>query len=116
MDHTAAQPRDLRTVKQFADTYPAWTEAALRALILNAAPRQNSRGDPVAGNGLAEAGAIVRVGRRVLISESRFFSWVAAQQRTQSAARPRRIGEFVGHAVDEIFAAAGRLPDEREGV
>lgn len=30
-------------------------------------------------NGLAKAGAIVRVGRKVLIDEAKFFAWIEAQ-------------------------------------
>ena len=73
-------PRDLRTVAQFVERWPAWTQAALRNLILNAADRQNSRGEKIPGNGLAEAGAILRCGRKVLLSESRVMAWLQAQQ------------------------------------
>lgn len=79
-------PRDLYTVAQFSERRPAWTQSALRNLILNSEPRVNSRGDQVAGNGLAEAGAIVRLGRRVLIDEEKFFAWIAAQQSGRRAA------------------------------
>ena len=74
-------PRDLFTVEQFSERRPAWTKPSLRNLILYAEDRQNSRGERIPGNGLAEAGAIVRVGRRVLIDEAAFFIWIAAQQR-----------------------------------
>ena len=83
----AAQPRDLFTVSQFAERRPAWSEPALRDLILNSADRQNSRGERIPGNGLAEAGAIVRVGRRVLIDEQAFFQWIAEQQKRSSGRR-----------------------------
>ncbi len=73
-------PRDLFPVRDFCTRRPAWTEAALRNLLLNARDRLNSRGERIKGNGLAEAGAIVRVGRRVLIDENAFFRWLAAQQ------------------------------------
>ena len=49
-------PRDLHTVEQFSERYRAWTEPALRNLILNSADRLNSRGERLKGNGLAEAG------------------------------------------------------------
>jgi len=76
-------PRDLFTVEQFAERRPAWTESALRNLILNSADRVSSRGgERIRGNGLAEAGAIVRLGRRVLIDEAAFFQWLASQQRS----------------------------------
>ena len=79
-------PRDLFTVAQFASRRPAWTQPALRNLILNSVDRISSRGDRIAGNGLSEAGAIVRVGRRVLIDEEGFFRFIAAQQKRQRAA------------------------------
>ena len=81
MQATESNPRDLFTVEQFSERRPAWTQAALRNLILNAADRQNSRGERIAGNGLAEAGAIVRIGRRVLLDEAAFFRWIAEQQK-----------------------------------
>ena len=80
-DTTTVAPRDLFTVEKFSERRPAWTEPALRGLILNAEARQNSRGERIPGNGLAEAGAIVRVGRRVLIDEQAFFRWIAEQQK-----------------------------------
>lgn len=56
------------TVNQFSDKHPAFTRGGLRALIFN----ENA-------NGLAKAGAIVRIGRKVLINEGKFFEWVASQ-------------------------------------
>lgn len=66
---------ELLTVRQLADRHKAFSEPSIRALILNAEDRQNSRGERIPGNGLAEAGAIVRVGRRVLIDEQIFLAW-----------------------------------------
>lgn len=79
-------PRELFNVEQFSERRPAWTQAALRNLILNSADRLNSRGERIPGNGLAEAGAIVRIGRRVLIDEAAFFRWIAEQQKRTRAA------------------------------
>jgi hypothetical protein len=64
------------TVDQLAERNPAFTIPALRNLIFKAETRQSSRG-PIAGNGLLEAGAILRLGRRVLIDEAKFLTWVA---------------------------------------
>jgi hypothetical protein len=47
------ESRTLLTVPQFAEKHPAWSQAALRALILNADDRLNSRGERITGNGLA---------------------------------------------------------------
>jgi hypothetical protein len=56
------------TVNQFADKHQAFTKGGIRALIFN----ENS-------NGLAKSGAVVRLGRKVLIDESKFFAWVESQ-------------------------------------
>ena len=69
------------TVAQFSERNPAFTEPALRNLIFHASPRHSSRGE-IPGNGLIESGAIVRLGRKVLIHEGRFFSWVDEQRGT----------------------------------
>ncbi len=82
----------LHTVAQFADRFNAWSQPSIRNLILNSADRISSRGERVSGNGLASSGAIVRVGRRVLIDEQAFFRWIAAQQRSVvklNAPRPK---------------------------
>lgn len=65
-----------RTVEQFSARHPAFTQPAIRNLLFRATPRQTSRGE-VAGNGLIESGAVIRLGRRVLIDERRFLQWVA---------------------------------------
>jgi hypothetical protein len=57
--------RTLLTVRQFSEKHTAFTQAGLRWVIFNEK-----------SNGLFESGAIVRVGRRVLIDEARFFGWI----------------------------------------
>ncbi|MSQ55590.1 MAG: hypothetical protein EXR31_09500 [Betaproteobacteria bacterium] len=85
-------PRDLFPVEIFSTRRKAWTKPALRNLILNAEDRISSRGERIPGNGLAEAGAIVRIGRRVLIDEEAFFRWIAAQQKhTRIAVRDAKV-------------------------
>ena len=69
----------LFTVEQFALAQPAFTPAALRNLIFKAEPRHSSRG-VINGNGLLECGAVVRIGRKVLIDARRFLEWVSSQQ------------------------------------
>jgi|GEM_PF-630838 len=77
------QPRRrVATVAQTAATYPVFTQAALRDLIFKAADRFNSKGDHIPGNGLAEAGAILRVGRKVLIDLDAFESWLDSRAST----------------------------------
>lgn len=56
------------TVNQFTEKHLAFTKGSIRALIFNEHQ-----------NGLAESGAIIRIGRKVLIDSSKFFSWVEAQ-------------------------------------
>lgn len=71
-------PLPVYTVRQFSLRNPAFTESALRNLIFKADERQSSKG-AIRGNGLIECGAILRVGRKVLIHEERFFTWVNEQ-------------------------------------
>jgi hypothetical protein len=68
------------TVSQFSEANPAFTESAIRNLIFKAEERQSSR-ETIPGNGLIESGAIVRLGRKVLINETRFFEWLESQQK-----------------------------------
>ena len=58
----------LKTVKQFCADNPAFPEGGVRWQIFN--EKQN---------GLAESGAVIRMGRRVLIDEEKWHSWVVAQ-------------------------------------
>ncbi len=60
----------LLTVSQFSIKHPAFPEGGLRYRIFHAD-----------SNGLAESGAIIRNGRRVLIDEQRFFDWLRTSQR-----------------------------------
>ncbi len=68
----------LFTVEQFPAVQPAWTAPALRNLIFRAQPRHSTKGE-IPGNGLLECGAVVRIGRKVLIHEARFLEWVERQ-------------------------------------
>jgi hypothetical protein len=58
------------TANQFCEKHPAFTIGGIRALIFN--EHQNR---------LAKSGAIVRIGRKVLIDETKFFAWVASQNK-----------------------------------
>ena len=75
----AAPPRAIFTVRQFSERNPAFSQAAIRNLVFKADARHSSRGE-IPGNGLIEAGAIVRIGRKVLIDEDAFFAWVDSQK------------------------------------
>lgn len=59
----------LFTVSQFSAKHGFITNNGLRFQIFN---EKN--------NGLEMARAIIRVGRRVLIDEERYFSWIDSQQ------------------------------------
>ena len=56
------------TVNQFCEKHTAFARGGMRALIFNEHQ-----------NGINKAGAIVRLGRKVLIDETKFFNWIAAQ-------------------------------------
>ena len=71
------QPHILLTVKQFADKHPAFPQGSLRNLIFLAENRETSKGT-IKGNGLDTA--LVRIGRKLLIDEARFFQWIENQQ------------------------------------
>ncbi len=58
------------TVKQLCKRHEAFTEGGIRHLIFH----ENE-------NGLKESGAIVRMGRRILIHEPKFFAWLEDGQR-----------------------------------
>lgn len=59
--------RNLMTVKQFSQIYPAFSEGCLRTLIFHS---KTNGFDP----------SIIRIGRKVLIDEARFFECVDKQQ------------------------------------
>jgi hypothetical protein len=59
----------LSTVNQFTQKQPAFTLGGLRSLIFN----EDS-------NGLKSSGAVVRIGRKVLIDDAKFFAWIESQQ------------------------------------
>jgi len=74
----------LVTVKELANTpgYSCFTEASLRHLIFNARNRLNSKNESIPGNGLSEAGAIIRIGRRVVIDLNAFDIWLETHRST----------------------------------
>lgn len=55
------------------------TPSAIRADIFKAEDRLNSRGDRIAGNGLAAHGAVIRRGRKVLLDVNRYGNWLAGR-------------------------------------
>lgn len=91
MQNRPAPPRSIFTVRQFAERHPAFHETALRSLIFGAVPRRRIQGGVVVeypANGFEHA--LVRVGRRVLIDEAKFFEWIEGQQRGRRDTPARR--------------------------
>ena len=82
-------------VRSIADGSPPWivtvdvlssifldagkTPSAIRADVFKAEDRLHSRGDCIAGNGLAAHGAVIRRGRKVLIDVHRYGNWLAGR-------------------------------------
>ncbi|MEP7298663.1 MAG: hypothetical protein ABI702_20960 [Burkholderiales bacterium] len=65
--------RPLVSIAQLVENYPCLTTGAVRAHVFAAAQRVSSKG-LIPGNGLAPA--IIRKGRRVLLDEIGYFTWV----------------------------------------
>lgn len=89
-------PRVLLSVRDFSARHPAFPAATLRDLIFKSEERHTAK-DKLPGNGMIEAGAVIRVGRKVLIDEDRFFAWVDSlnpkcQQASVSARRQHGAG------------------------
>jgi len=61
--------RNPSTISQLREDNPAFTEGGIRWQIFNSER-----------NGLAEAGAIIRIGRRIYIDADAYFAWLEAQQ------------------------------------
>ena len=61
------------SVSQFVAKHLAFTRGGVRAWIFNGHL-----------NGLIKAGAIVRIGRKILIDETKFFAWIASQNKAVS--------------------------------
>ena len=69
--------RILLSVNQFCEKYPAFPVGGVRNLIFLSEDRRTSVG-VVKGNGLKTA--LIRIGRKILIDEAKFFEWLDAQQ------------------------------------
>lgn len=63
------------TVVQFCERHPAFTVGGIRWQIFHEDT-----------NGLKKTGAIVRNGRKVLINESKYFTWLEARNQQGVAA------------------------------
>lgn len=76
MNESQTSTATFLTVRQFAEKHQAFPQGSLRNLIFKASPRHSSQGQ-IEGNGLETA--LIRIGRKVLINEARFFEWVEKQ-------------------------------------
>jgi hypothetical protein len=74
------------TVEQFSKKHSAFTQGALRKLIFHAKARKSSKGK-IPSNGLEYA--LDRRGRRVYITERKFFEWHQVQD------DPRLLNEWI---------------------
>lgn len=73
----ATAERTLETVPQFCNKRPAFKPGGIRWQIFNSDQ-----------NGLANSGAIVRIGRKILIDPAKYFAWVDSQQRVTPQGAP----------------------------
>jgi len=71
---SAPVERKLFTVQQFSERHPFATQGALRFQIFH---RKE--------NGLEESGALIRVGRKILIDEEKYFEWLDGLQDKETA-------------------------------
>lgn len=55
------------SVKLFSEKHPSFPAGGLRHIIFNAHE-----------NGLEKSGALIRLGRKILIDETAFFAWIKA--------------------------------------
>ena len=60
--------KQLLTVKQLVQKYPCFTTGGMRYYIFYAKT-----------NGLEASGAILRLGRKLLIDEEKFIGWIESQ-------------------------------------
>jgi len=70
------------TVRQFSEKHPAFSQGSLRNLIHLSIERYSSKGK-IPANGLHVA--LVRIGRKVLIDDKKFFEWVEKQNQKVGA-------------------------------
>lgn len=87
-ENTVKTPSRLATVKELPTMagYRWLSEIALRHLIFKALPRKNSKDEAIATNGLYEAGAIIKIGRKILIDLDQFDLWVGQHRQGKEVA------------------------------
>lgn len=75
---SAGQTPTILTLRQLAARQAVWDVPALRRLVFFSVPRRNASGTLRPPNGFRHA--LVRVGRRVLVNEERFYECITSQQ------------------------------------
>lgn len=70
--------RTLSTVRQFSEKNPAFSQGSLRNQIHLSTERYSSKGK-IPGNGLDVA--LLRIGRKLLIDDQKYFEWIDTQNR-----------------------------------
>ena len=91
---------NLFTVPQFAQKHEAFPIGGLRFQIFN----ENQ-------NGLAQSGAIIRIGRRVLIDEEKFFDWVVGSEKQKPKLQKKQINTANSYTKETNHAVS----DEGDG-
>lgn len=56
------------------------TESSFRHLVFNSRTRCGASGQKMVGNGLAESGALIRIGRRILVDPVKFREWLLSHR------------------------------------
>jgi len=64
--------KNLKSIKLFTEDNPSFTHGGMRSLVFNEEL-----------NGLKESGAILRVGRKILIDEPKFYDWIKSQNKME---------------------------------
>jgi hypothetical protein len=96
-----AGPR-LATVREIPKIpgYQWCTQPALRHLLFEAEDRVSSCGEKIPGNGLTEIGAIIRIGRKILIDLDKFDSWVELHRVVSTSASAVDCNKALGNTSD----------------
>lgn len=99
---SSAPPRRLFMLKRFAERHSNFTTlSALTNQVFKAKSRHSSKGE-IAGNGMLEFGVIVRIGRKIVIDEDAYFSWLDALQKSMGTMMPNHSHGTTGSGSDGI--------------
>ena len=101
-DSTANEGRRLTSIRNLAlmpGYRDAFSDSSLRHLVFQSKSRTNSRGETVPGNGLEEAGVVLRIGRKVLIDLDRFDAWLASHRTPVLDTETTGLDSVSGHRI-----------------